>query len=96
MMIETVTEYRDKKKEQKKELMKWSKGDLADRLLFAYQTIGNYERKTDTIRAEARAEALQDAADRAIAWYQERQVVPTTFETRYMKELRAAITQEEE
>ncbi len=39
----TVTEYRDKRKEQKRELMKWSKGDLAERLLFAYKTIQQLE-----------------------------------------------------
>ena len=39
----TVTEYRDKQKEQKRELMKWSKGDLAERLLFAYKTIQQLE-----------------------------------------------------
>ncbi len=39
----TVTEYRDKQKEQKRELMKWSKGDLVERLLFAYKTIQQLE-----------------------------------------------------
>ena len=39
----TVTEYRDKRKEQKREFMKWSKGDLAERLLFAYKTIQQLE-----------------------------------------------------
>ncbi len=43
----TVTEYRERRKEQKKELMKWSKGDLAERLLLAYRTIQNLEAKLE-------------------------------------------------
>ena len=41
----TVTEYRDQKKEQAKQLAKHTKGDLVDKLLFAYDTIKRLETK---------------------------------------------------
>ncbi len=45
----------------------------------------------DRIRAEARAEALRDAADRAIAWYRAGQLIPAHKESFAIKGLRAAI-----
>ena len=41
----TVTEYREQKKEQAKQLSKHTKGDLVDKLLFAYDTIKRLEAK---------------------------------------------------
>jgi hypothetical protein len=41
----TVTEYREQKKEQAKQLTKHTKGDLVDKLLFAYDTIRRLETK---------------------------------------------------
>lgn len=41
----TVTEYREQKKEQAKQLAKHTKGDLVDKLLFAYDTIRRLETK---------------------------------------------------
>lgn len=43
----TITEERHLIKEQKKKLMLWSKGDLAERLLFAYRTIQALEAKIE-------------------------------------------------
>jgi hypothetical protein len=45
----------------------------------------------DTIRAEARAEALKEAADRAAEWYQ---MMYGKSWTQVVSELRAAITQD--
>jgi len=41
----TVTEYREQKKEHAKQLAKHTKGDLVDKLLFAYDTIRILETK---------------------------------------------------
>ena len=41
----SITEYREQKKELAKQLAKHTKGDLVDKLLFAYETIKRLETK---------------------------------------------------
>ena len=47
------------------------------------------------IRAEARAEAMKEAADRAVTWYRQGQLIPAHKDSFAIKQLRAAILADE-
>ena len=58
--------------------------------------IAVYREEIETrIRAEARAEALREAAERAVSWYRSGQIIPAHKESYSIKQLRTAILADE-
>ena len=64
-------------------------------LLAGNVTIGLIDEYNEAIRREARAEALREAADMAVAWYRQGQIIPAHKESYAIKSLRAAILADE-
>ena len=59
------------------------------------QEISEMNEELYRVRAEARAEALKEAADRAVTWYRQGQLIPAHKDSFAIKQLRAAILADE-
>lgn len=66
----------------------WAAGKPSPERQKAIEALGS-------VRAEARAEALLKAAERAVAWYRKGQIIPAHINSYAIKELRAAILADE-